>query len=147
VLDCGLLAVALCSMPAPTARTLWAATPLGRRSYLFGLDVIGGQLEPDRDAAGYLAHPVGEIREVANRSQVLEDRRRDRVLAFRQATHGVAIANSAIQAVGCVAARMCNTNNCSAGIAAQKPDLRARLDVQAGAERLAQFLHASVELM
>lgn len=59
----------------------------------------------------------------------------------------VALANSSIQAVGCVAARMCNTNNCPAGVATQKPELRKRLDVQAGAERLARFLGASVELM
>ena len=59
----------------------------------------------------------------------------------------VAVSNSALQAVGCVAARMCNTNNCPAGIATQKPELRARLDVQAGAERLARFFGASVELM
>ncbi len=60
---------------------------------------------------------------------------------------GVAFANSAMQAVGCVAARMCHTDNCPAGIATQKPDLRARLDVDAGAQRLATFLAASVELM
>lgn len=59
----------------------------------------------------------------------------------------VAVSNSAIQAVGCVAARMCNTNNCPAGIATQKPELRKRLDVQAGAERLARFFGASVALM
>lgn len=59
----------------------------------------------------------------------------------------VAVSNSAIQAVGCVAARMCNTNNCPAGIATQKPELRRRLDVQVSAERLARFFGASVELM
>jgi glutamate synthase domain-containing protein 2/CDGSH-type Zn-finger protein len=60
---------------------------------------------------------------------------------------GVALANSAIQAVGCVAARMCNTNNCPAGIATQKPELRARLDVDSSAARLARFLDASTSLM
>lgn len=60
---------------------------------------------------------------------------------------GVAIANSAMQSIGCVAARMCNTNNCPAGVATQKPELRARLDVGASAQRLHNFLSASVELM
>ncbi|MCC2111486.1 MAG: FMN-binding glutamate synthase family protein, partial [Hyphomicrobiales bacterium] len=60
---------------------------------------------------------------------------------------GVALANSAMQAVGCIAARMCHTDNCPAGVATQKPELRARLDVEAGARRLATFLEASVELM
>ncbi|WP_268245005.1 glutamate synthase-related protein [Halioglobus japonicus] len=45
---------------------------------------------------------------------------------------GVALANSAMQAIGCVGARMCNSNNCPAGIATQKPELRARLDVAEG---------------
>jgi CDGSH-type Zn-finger protein len=58
-----------------------------------------------------------------------------------------ALANAAIQAVGCVGARMCNTNNCPAGVATQKPELRARLDVDESAQRLARFLGASVELM
>jgi len=60
---------------------------------------------------------------------------------------GIAISNSALQAVGCVAARMCNTNNCPAGIATQKPELRALLDVDAAATRLATFFDASVQLM
>lgn len=60
---------------------------------------------------------------------------------------GVAIANSAIQAIGCVAARMCHTNLCPTGVATQRPELRARLDVERGGERLARFLDASTELM
>ena len=42
---------------------------------------------------------------------------------------------------------MCNSNNCPAGIATQKPELRARLDVDEGAKRLATFFEASTELM
>jgi methylamine---glutamate N-methyltransferase subunit C len=60
---------------------------------------------------------------------------------------GVALANSAMQAVGCVGARMCNTNNCPAGVATQKPELRARLDVAIGAKKLSNFLGASTELL
>jgi len=59
----------------------------------------------------------------------------------------IAVSNSAMQAVGCIAARMCNSNNCPVGIATQKPELRKRLDVQVGAERLARYFGASVELM
>jgi len=60
---------------------------------------------------------------------------------------GIAVSNAAMQAVGCVAARICNTNNCPAGIATQRPELRARLDVDAGAKRLATYFAASIELM
>ena len=59
----------------------------------------------------------------------------------------VAVSNSAMQAVGCIAARMCNSNNCPVGVATQKPELRKRLDIQTGAERLARYFGASVELM
>ncbi len=59
----------------------------------------------------------------------------------------VAVSNSAMQAVGCIAARMCNSNNCPVGVATQKPELRARLDVQVGAKKLARYFGASVELM
>jgi methylamine---glutamate N-methyltransferase subunit C len=71
----------------------------------------------------------------------------DFIKAMALGADGIALSNSAIQAVGCVAARMCNTNNCPAGIATQKPELRARLDVEVGAQRLANFFAASVELM
>ena len=42
---------------------------------------------------------------------------------------------------------MCNTNNCPAGVATQKPDLRARLDDAIGAKKLANFFGASTELL
>jgi len=71
----------------------------------------------------------------------------DFIKAMAMGADAIAVSNSALQAVGCVAARMCNTNNCPVGIATQKPELRARLDVQSGAERLARFFGASVELM
>ena len=59
----------------------------------------------------------------------------------------VAVANSAIQAIGCLGMRACHTNNCPVGIATQKPHLRARLPVDEAAERLDRFLRATVELM
>ena len=60
---------------------------------------------------------------------------------------GVAVANAAIQAIGCVGARICNSNKCPVGIATQDPKLRARLQVDEAAPRLARFLDASVHLM
>ena len=59
----------------------------------------------------------------------------------------IAVSNSAMQAIGCIAARMCNSNNCPVGVATQKPELRQRLDVKVGAERLARLFGASIELM
>ncbi len=71
----------------------------------------------------------------------------DFVKALALGADGIAIANSAIQAIGCVAARICNTNNCPSGIATQNPELRRRLDVERSAARLHRFLDAAVELM
>jgi glutamate synthase domain-containing protein 2 len=71
----------------------------------------------------------------------------DFVKALALGADGIAIANSAIQAIGCVAARICNTNNCPSGIATQKESLRKRLDIEKASIRLHTFLAASVELM
>jgi len=71
----------------------------------------------------------------------------DFVKAMALGADGIAVSNSAIQAIGCVAARMCNTNNCPTGIATQKEELRARLDVEKSAQQLANFFNATAELM
>ena len=68
-------------------------------------------------------------------------------LMFTPPADGVALANSAIQAVGCVGARICHTNNCPAGVATQREALRARLNVSQSAEQLARFLSTSTHLM
>ncbi len=71
----------------------------------------------------------------------------DFVKAIALGADGIALANSAIQAIGCVAARMCHTNRCPSGVATQDPKLRKRLKVDEGAERLARFFGASTALM
>lgn len=71
----------------------------------------------------------------------------DFIKALCLGADGIALANSAIQAIGCVGARICHTNNCPTGIATQKPELRARLDVEVSALRLERFFRASVTLM
>ena len=67
--------------------------------------------------------------------------------ALAMGADGVAISNSAIQAIGCLGMRACHTNNCPVGIATQKEDLRARIMVAASAKQLAQFFESSVDLM
>lgn len=71
----------------------------------------------------------------------------DFIKALALGADGIAIANSAIQAIGCVAARICHTNNCPSGVATQKPELRQRLDIEQSAQRLARFFDSSIELM
>ncbi|WP_320822096.1 glutamate synthase-related protein [Reinekea sp.] len=60
---------------------------------------------------------------------------------------GIAVSNSALQAIGCLGMRACNSNACPVGIATQRKDLRARLIVDDAAQRLSRFLAASVSLM
>jgi len=71
----------------------------------------------------------------------------DFVKAMALGADGIALSNSALQAIGCIGMRACNTNNCPVGIATQKEHLRARLPVDEAAHRLARFFAASVELM
>jgi len=71
----------------------------------------------------------------------------DFVKAMALGADGIAVSNSAMQAIGCVAARMCNTNNCPTGIATQDAELRKRLNVDKSAQQLANFFTASVALM
>ena len=71
----------------------------------------------------------------------------DFVKALALGADGVAIANSAIQAIGCLGMRACHTNNCPVGIATQKPNLRARLLVDQSAKQLATYFEATVDLM
>ncbi len=68
-----------------------------------------------------------------------------KALAF--GADAVAIANSAIQAIGCLGMRACHTDNCPVGIATQKPHLRARLPVDEASQRLDRFLRATIGLM
>jgi glutamate synthase domain-containing protein 2 len=69
------------------------------------------------------------------------------VKAMALGADGVAVSNAAIQAIGCLGMRACNSNNCPVGIATQKDHLRARIIVDESARRLKNFFEASVELM
>ena len=67
--------------------------------------------------------------------------------ALAMGADGVAVSNSALQAIGCLGMRACDTNNCPVGIATQKEDLRSRIKVASSAKQLATFFESSVELM
>lgn len=59
----------------------------------------------------------------------------------------IAVANSAMQAIGCLGMRACGTNNCPVGIATMKSHLRARLEIEKSAKQLANFFLASNDLI
>jgi glutamate synthase domain-containing protein 2/rubredoxin len=57
----------------------------------------------------------------------------------------VAVGTSALIACGCRQFRICHTGRCPTGVTTQDPALRARLDVDRSAQRLANFLRVSTE--
>jgi glutamate synthase domain-containing protein 2 len=67
--------------------------------------------------------------------------------AMMLGANAVAVSNSALQAIGCLGMRACNTNNCPVGIATQKEKLRKRLIIGSSAIQLKNFLEASNSLM
>jgi len=71
----------------------------------------------------------------------------DFVKALALGADAIALSNAAMQAIGCLGLRMCNTNTCPVGIATQDPELRQRLKVDNAAEGLGRFFGASKELM
>ena len=71
----------------------------------------------------------------------------DFVKAMAMGADAIAVSNSAMQAIGCIAMRACQTNNCPVGIATQKSHLTSRLIVEKSAHRLKNFFESSTELM
>lgn len=59
--------------------------------------------------------------------------------ALAMGADAVAMGTAAMMAVGCQQYRICNTGKCPVGIATQDPALRARLDVDKSAARVAGF--------
>lgn len=71
----------------------------------------------------------------------------DFVKAMALGADAIAVSNAALQAIGCLGMRACHTNNCPVGIATQKESLRARLEIEVAAARLARYFEAAVHLM
>ncbi len=57
----------------------------------------------------------------------------------------VAIGSAALMASACQQYRICDTGNCPVGVTSQVPKLRKRVDVEASAKRLENFLRLSTE--
>ncbi|MFC7059492.1 glutamate synthase-related protein [Halovenus salina] len=71
----------------------------------------------------------------------------DFIKAMALGADGVAVANAAMQAIGCLGMRACDSNNCPVGIATQREDLRSRLVIDSAANGLENFFGATVQLM
>ena len=65
--------------------------------------------------------------------------------ALAMGADAVAIASAGLIAAACQQYRICGSGNCPVGVATQNPELRARLKVDAAAQRVANFLKVSFE--
>ena len=65
--------------------------------------------------------------------------------ALAMGADAVAIASAGLIAAACQQYRICGTGKCPVGVATQDPELRKRLDVEASAQRVANFLNVSLE--
>ncbi len=65
--------------------------------------------------------------------------------ALAMGADAVAIASAALIAAACQQYRICETGMCPMGIATQEPEIRKRLNVDAAAKRVANFLNVSLE--
>lgn len=69
----------------------------------------------------------------------------DIMKAIAMGADAVAIASSALMALGCQRYRICDSGKCPMGIATQDLELVSRLDTEAGAKRVANYLEALSE--
>lgn len=63
--------------------------------------------------------------------------------ALAMGADAVAVASAGLIAAACQQYRICGSGNCPVGIATQNPELRARLNVDAAAMRVANYLNVS----
>ena len=63
--------------------------------------------------------------------------------ALAMGADAVAIASAGLIAAACQQYRICGSGNCPVGVATQNPELRARLEIDAAAARVANFLNVS----
>ena len=65
--------------------------------------------------------------------------------AIAMGADAIAVATAPLMALGCQQYRICGSGMCPMGIATQNPDLRARLKIEPGARRVANYLNISLE--
>ena len=70
---------------------------------------------------------------------------KDFIKALAMGADAIAVASAALMALGCQKYRACNSGKCPMGIATQDPELESRLDSEAGAIRVGNYLNVSTE--
>ncbi len=65
--------------------------------------------------------------------------------AIAMGADAIAVASASLMALGCQRYRICDTGKCPMGIATQDPELEKRLDIEVGAQRVANYLNGTAE--
>lgn len=65
--------------------------------------------------------------------------------ALAMGADAIAVASAGLIAAACQQYRICGSGNCPVGVATQNPELRARMKVDASAQRVANFLNVSLK--
>ena len=65
--------------------------------------------------------------------------------ALAMGADAIAVASAGLIAAACQQYRICGGGNCPVGVATQNPELRARMKVDASAQRVANFLNVSLK--
>ena len=65
--------------------------------------------------------------------------------ALAMGADAIAVASAGLIAAACRQYRICGSGNCPVGVATQNPELRARMKVDASAQRVANFLNVSLK--
>lgn len=71
----------------------------------------------------------------------------DIIKAVALGADACALATAALFALGCEYYRACGSNECPVGITSQKEDLRRRIDIEKGAERIYNFFSGSQKVL
>jgi glutamate synthase domain-containing protein 2/nitrite reductase/ring-hydroxylating ferredoxin subunit len=71
----------------------------------------------------------------------------DIIKAIALGADACALATASLFALGCEYYRACNTDHCPTGVATQNPALSARIDVDTGAQRVANFFTATGDMI
>jgi glutamate synthase domain-containing protein 2/nitrite reductase/ring-hydroxylating ferredoxin subunit len=119
------------------------AAPLHIRDH-FGMP-LAMALPPARELVD--AHNAGSARPVSLLATGGIRTPADIMKAVALGADACALATAALFALGCEYYRACNTDNCPTGVTTQNPELRARIDVEVGAQRVANFFNGTRSIL
>ena len=120
------------------------AVDLGILGRVIGFGDVGGVQQPSQE------QPLGDLDEFVDAVAVGNDGfepgpavvELKYLLALALGADAVAIGTGAMVAMGCVVCLRCHEGKCPFGIGTQDPELRAKLDIDEAAQKVANYIQA-----